>query len=442
MQYLLSRGDICRKLRSLSISLSWHNGNLSAANIGFDDADFFDPLKAGFVHVLRACPQLTDLSLTALRFSLDLAEALASLRSLRGVTLFGMMATTELWEAALEGTLPHNPSVVELSLSTSHHGSWAFLALFPKLVTLGMRSSDGVRLLQLTDVHDRLHVFERLQRLCVSNFGNRDASDVGPFTVWLHSLTELRPTGTLPLTHLCLAPAVPIKDEDRDAVMSLLPVLPALEALVLECVQHLRPADVARLVQACPRRLRALTLTLKPNRHHKRAVPCIWPGGGFEYAAALAPLVNLRLFRWNSYVGVYDPAPGWDLVHFDESYDDAPPRRKMMPMEADPWDVEWQGYGKHCMAAEARMFAAMLPALEHLIWIGGQERYPIDSFCCIARSDGRTEVKTYVGWHSPGRPSKSDFAHAYLDASHGGCWPMPESQGLRRLHWSLEDLLE
>jgi hypothetical protein len=169
-QCLLSRVDICRKLRSLSISLNWRNRSFSAANIGFDDADFFDPLKAGFVHVLRACSQLTELSLAAFRCSVDLAEALASLRGLRRVTLLTVVATTELWEAAMADTLPHNPSVVDLSLAYGLEDSWAFLSLFPNLVTLGMRSTDGVRLLQLTDVHDRLRVFERLPRLCVSSF--------------------------------------------------------------------------------------------------------------------------------------------------------------------------------------------------------------------------------------------------------------------------------
>jgi hypothetical protein len=229
-------------------------------------------------------------------------ERPTSLRSLRSITFFAVTTTTEFWEAALAGALPQNPSVIEFSMGFGLEDTWAFLALFPSLVTLGMRSWEDVRLLQVTDVHDRLDVFERLQRLCLSNFGTREASDVGEFAAWLGSMTALRPTGTLPLTHLCLAPVVPINDEDRDAVIALLPLFPALEALVLECVQHLRPADVARLVQACPRGLRALTLTLKPNHHHQRAVPCIWPGGGFEYAAALAPLVNLRMFRWNPYV--------------------------------------------------------------------------------------------------------------------------------------------
>jgi hypothetical protein len=283
-----------------------------------------------------------------------------------------------------------------------------------------------------------LGVVQRLQRLCVSGFGDRDVSDVGAFTLWLSSVASLQPGGTLPLTHLCLVPAVPINDEDRDAVITLLPLLPALEALVLECMQHLRPADVARLALACPRGLRALTLTLKPSYFHLRAVPCIWPGGGFEYAAALAPLVNLRVFRWNPYIRPRDPAPGWDLVHFEEAYDDAPPQPSTFSFDPDPWAEEWEDYGEHCMNADARMFAALLPALEHLIWIAGEKRYGVGNISCITRVDRHSQVTTYTT-HSLGRPSEVDFIHAYPEVSLGVCWPLPGSREPRYAIWSLEE---
>jgi hypothetical protein len=118
------------------------------------------------------------------------------------------------------------------------------------------------------------------------------------------------------------------------------------------------------------------------------------PGGGFEYAAALAPLVNLRMFRWNPYVRAHAPAPGWDLLHFDEPYDDPPPEPSIRSLEPDPWKVEWERYGEHCMAPEARMLAAMLPALEHVFWVASQEEYAVDSLCCIARANGCIQVQT------------------------------------------------
>jgi hypothetical protein len=100
------------------------------------------------------------------------------------------------------------------------------------------------------------------------------------------------------------------------------------------------------------------------------------------------------MFRLNPYSRARDPAPGWDLTHFDAPCADVPPTPSIPNLQPDPWAVEWARYGERCMAADAGMFAAMHPALEHLIWIAGQEKYAVDGLCSISRGDGHTEVTT------------------------------------------------
>jgi hypothetical protein len=433
IQFLLCRPDICHRMRRLHLSLGWSRDGFMRAHIASDNVDFFGPLLQGFADVLSACAPLVEVTLASFNITIEIIVAMVDLHSLRTVSLLGMGCSPPVWDVAAAAALPHCMSVLEMDVYWSCQDIWPFLALFPNLVTLGVQYWHHWRHLGITEGQGAVRAFEGLKRISLLEFGGVNTADFVPLCTWLTSIALACPGATLPLTHLYLMPARFLCDEERDAFIHLLPFIPTLEALVLERVQHLRAEDVARIARAAPRGLCGLTLTLKPNAVHERAAPCIWPGAGHEYAAALAPLINLREFRWNSFASRRVPAPGRDLRCFEDGYPSEPPCppgvELWIPSCAPDGDVWFGDDGDSLLAADAREFAAYLPALERLAWAHEEPDSVIESVCYVARDDKRLRVKTrYVGL---ARGAENEPTKYYPDVRFRPSWPLPGKACLR-----------
>jgi hypothetical protein len=396
--FLLSRTDISHNIHCLSLDLSWGTTKDLLLNfaVQYLHPSFLGlPLLSGLCDVVRDCTHLRELDLVSFCLSLELAAVMSCLPELRSVTVVEMISSEAALDAALAGTLPQCPAVLNLTQKRVLQDAWVFVALFPRLSNLAISHPQvGYRILQVTDIHTALNAISCIRQICLHQFWNFLHEDLVVMCSFLEARAPLLPGHALALTHLYLAPTTFLDDAERDAVIGLLPSTPHLIALVLESVQHFFLADAARLSHAAPASLLGLTVTLKPNTYWVHPYPCIWPGAGYEYAAALAPLSALREFRWNAYVDWNAPAPARDLRYFENGYPDLEAHEALVIDTDFSWDDGNREGNAGPLAADARVFAAHLPALEVLVWTLRHEEhiFPVESR--ITRLHTATQVMT------------------------------------------------
>jgi hypothetical protein len=277
--------------------------------------------------------------------------------------------------------------VINLTWMAATHDPWMFILLFPALRSLSIRTFDSAAVMQPSAARARVLGFGTLRRLYITQVDNDEPDDLIDFFAWLSSQGASANLGmphtvrALALTHLALSPRLQLVDDERDAVLAALPNMPALRALALEGIQHFYPAHAAELARAAPG-LHGLAISLKPSDFHSSPRACVWPEGAYAYAVALRPLLALRQLRWNAVTTPLVPAPGWDIAAFENGGTPTDPYAEDEELWFAPGDAE---------AADARVFAVCLPALQRVLWV--EPESPICRVACeISRRAGASAV--------------------------------------------------
>jgi hypothetical protein len=386
-EMLLARPNVCATVEDLALNLVWLGTPFEAAGISPDDSTFFGPLIEGFERALWACSNVTTLWLGGIQASVSFIRALGGLPRLTTLTLSMLEPASDMLQAVADGTLPVYPQVINLTWMAASHDPWMFILLFPALRLLSLRAFDSAAIMQPSAARALVLGFGTLRRLYITQVDNDEPDDLVDFFAWLSTQGATIDVGmshtvrALALTHLALSPRLQLVDDERDAVLAALPNMPALRALALEGMQHFYPAQAAELARAAPG-LHGLAISLKPSDFHSSPRACVWPEGAYAYAAALRPLLALRQLRWNAVTTPLVPAPGWDLTAFENGGTPTDPYAEDEELWFTPGDAE---------AADARVFAVCLPALERVLWV--EPESPICNVACeISRRAGASAV--------------------------------------------------
>ncbi|KAF8991882.1 hypothetical protein BDQ17DRAFT_1370184 [Cyathus striatus] len=359
-KFLLSRGDLCDAVDSLSlanrISETLLVNSVQAERLlytGLDTIfgnDFYVPVFEAFQDVICNCKNLRSLYLSDVDLSVEMLQAIASLPNLTVLDYHGCSVTSQAVASVFAGgVIKPSPSVLNLILLNNDNSAlfWVLVALYPNLRTLCV-SKLGRRLLEPSNLVSRHSIFASLEKL---NIGHVFSDGVTDLAHWITLNSEEAP---LRLTHLKITAQYGLEDG---------PLLALMDAIAARCPNLL-----------------GLTITRRENYRQIRAKFATWPQASYEYARHFSAFQRLEHFSWNFRVPLFDsndqtPA---GMAYFEDGFisDEEDLRRRISGEDSDDSDYFNDG---HFIAYP---FAAYCRTLKSFAVTGGTVRRNV---CWIKR---------------------------------------------------------
>ncbi|KAF8992724.1 hypothetical protein BDQ17DRAFT_1369087 [Cyathus striatus] len=375
-KFLLSRGDLCDAVDSLSLANRISETLL--VNSGLDTIfgnDFYVPVFEAFQDVICNCKNLRSLYLSDVDLSVEMLQAIASLPNLTVLDYHGCSVTSQAVASVFAGgVIKPSPSVFNLILLNNDNSAlfWVLVALYPNLRTLCV-SKLGRGLLEPSNLVSRhSEVFASLEKL---NIGHVFSDGVTDLAHWITLNSEEAP---LRLTHLKITAQYGLEDGPLLALMDALETAP-LQVLVLDGIKEGSFELFDRIAARCPNLL-GLTITRRENYRQIRAKFATWPQASYEYARHFSAFQRLEHFSWNFRVPLFDsndqtPA---GMAYFEDGFisDEEDLRRRISGEDSDDSDYFNDG---HFIAYP---FAAYCRTLKSFAVTGGTVRRNV---CWIKR---------------------------------------------------------
>ena len=349
-KFILSRDDIPKRIRTLTITSEWSDMRIAQAGWRNGDHSFLRPLRLCIVKVLSSTVNSTELHLQGMRLYGDMVASMAKMTALRTLRLSGcplqfQCPPSYVPDDLLPTTPIENLLIDDIDLRTCH--TLTVACFFPKVKTLVLQSR-GNQMVHLPSP-DYLHThnpFASIERLHIENLGSRGLD----FPHFVDCLRRAAAEGSLRLTHFMFAQAskYDFGQEETSDLLTALRNAP-LEVLVFSGLTYIDEDLFAGLADAVPG-LTTLALLYRHNDSQDDCEPSRWPGTTHQYASYLAAFPRLKTFAWN-----YRPEPSYGTSPSDlRVYED-------QSNENISVDDEWE-----CLA---RLFSAHAPTLRSLVFL-------------------------------------------------------------------------
>ncbi|KAF8999420.1 hypothetical protein BDQ17DRAFT_1360991 [Cyathus striatus] len=339
---------------------------------------FYEPIFKAFKNVLLNCRNLRNLTLSKADISVDILQAVVSLRQLIVLDFRACTIPQTVIQSVLSGKIIPTPSVLNLVLLEGESPTfniWASVALCPNLRTLSVLnfSSASDTLEPSILVSRRSKVFTSLERLYVGPVGNAGVIDL---TRWIELNVAEAP---LKLTHLKISAVTGLDDRFLFQLLDALESAP-LQILVLDGIKEGSFELFDRIAAKCPN-LMGLTVFRRENTRQRQTKLATWPHASYEYASHFSAFQCLRHFSWNFRVEFFEQTPA-SMRYFEEGYISEVEIYKRLVSGEDSRDDDYFMDGYYV----AYPFAAHCQTLKSFAVISGKG---MDNFCYIKRKDNQ-----------------------------------------------------
>lgn len=302
--FLLSRADLLRSLRTLTIGDEWLNGTITELFDVYTIPEFYAPVDLALVSLLREAENLRSLQIFRKNLTSALMQAIsATLHTLNiGLCSLHSGLRTDISDNHIK------PLTGVLNLYVSQGGLDHFndpcyiLSLFPNIATLSLRGWSYTGDVDVAfGATIGFNPFATLERVCLDNF---DWRAVGKLSRWIREASGSEADPNLKLTHFKIHCQWGMDHASFIELMDVLRLAPNMRILALDGLMYGGVDIIDTIADACPQ-LEGLTLILRDSERQSRRALVEWPHPSYEYAARFHRFLQLHHFGWNIKVDVF-----------------------------------------------------------------------------------------------------------------------------------------
>ncbi|CAL1699025.1 unnamed protein product [Somion occarium] len=312
INYLLSRDDILRNIRTLVICDEWKARYFRPSL--FDDARkaaaFYRPLRTGVSNVISRIRQLTKVTVDHWHFTNFFAMAVLQHEELTSLEIISCT------NGLLDPGWQFWTHILHLSLIISAldvQEAWKIVSALPAIRSLHIgvdMETPDTHILPTSILQGRINPFLTLERFIVYTIHYEELDDL---ISWMHAAKTLR-LEPLRLTHFKLATLDGFLDEhDLSDLLNVLRDAP-VQHLALDCLQYAEPELLDTIAETFPD-LISLTIHYRTNIEDNATT---WPYPSWVYALHLRNFSRLKHLGWN-FSHKYENDPTTYFLHFFEN---------------------------------------------------------------------------------------------------------------------------
>jgi hypothetical protein len=311
-QFLLSRPDLTRSLRSLTIQDRWSNQSIDGTLIQDFDVlsihDFYAAIHNDLKKILEAALNLSIVTFICTEVVPEFLQITSRIATLHTINFHLCKLDHQVCESITTNQIESSETLLNLRLLMTNvavdtFGVWHTLALCPRIRTLSVLGSGYTDISIPPDiVRQTCNPFTTLERVFLDHF---DPDDISALSVWMSEAS-----GSLRLTHFKIHTRWGMDDTVVFDLLNALRWSPNMQVLVLEGLRDAGLELIDRISQACPN-LFGLTLIRRHNNRQSETKLASWPHASYEYASHFTSFTQLNHFGWNLDVDLYglDPSP-------------------------------------------------------------------------------------------------------------------------------------